>query len=536
MRLNALLKSGALGTALAAALATAIVAAPNAAIAAPTATQPGDNVLLSVGKGQMVRLGSPMSDLFIADDKIADVQVRSANQLYVFGKAPGETTVYATNKAGAVVYSANVRVGTNFDRIGSMLHLAMPDAAITTTSLNGLVLLTGTVAAPADVEEAQRLVQAFVGEKTQVISRLKSATPLQVNLQVKIAEVSRSLIKEIGVNLLSRDTTGGFLFGVAQGRNFGTIGNVDVSGLPTLDASSAFGLPAGSLSLPFDPTSGQFITKSGTLFDLKDLGIGAGKTSLGLAGRLFGIDVASALDLAENDGLVTTLAEPNLTALSGETASFLAGGEIPIPVSQTLGSVSIEYKPYGVSLAFTPTVLSGGRISLRVRPEVSQLATTNSVTLNGFNVPSFTTRRAETTVELGSGQSFMIGGLLSNSHTNSIDKAPGLGDLPILGALFRSNSFRRSETELVIIVTPYLVKPVSANSIALPTDGYRAPTDAQRLLMGQSFDGKTGQKRPVPTLAPPASAPVPGPAAAATPAKRGKKSAAAEAAPGFSFN
>jgi pilus assembly protein CpaC len=539
MRLKALLQGGALGSVLAATIAGGITAAATApALAASVTSQPSESVELSIGKGQMVRLSSPMSDLFVADDKVADVQVRSANQLYLFGKAAGETTVFATNKAGTVVYSANIRVGNNFDRVGSMLSMAMPDASIRTTSMNGLVLLTGTVASPSDVEEAQRLVQAFVGEKTQVVSRLKAATPLQVNLQVKIAEVSRELVKEIGVNLLSRDTTGGFLFGIAQGRNFGTIGNVDISQLPKLDASSVFGLPTGSISLPFDPTSGQFVTKAGTLFDLKNLGLGAGKTSLGLAGRLFGLDVASALDLAENDGLVTTLAEPNLTALSGETASFLAGGEIPIPVSQTLGSVSIEYKQYGVSLAFTPTVLSDGRISMRVRPEVSQLSAAGSVTLNGFNVPSFTTRRAETTVELGSGQSFMIGGLLSNSHTNSIDKAPGLGDLPVLGALFRSNRFRRAESELVIVVTPYLVKPVSASQIALPTDGYKAPTDFQRLIGGQSFDGKSGEKRPGPTTAPSVTVPAGRPVASADPGPRGKQkgSAADTAAPGFSFN
>jgi pilus assembly protein CpaC len=538
MRLKALLHSGAIGTVLTATIAAGIAATVSApALAAPVTSQPSESVELSIGKGQMVRLSSPMSDLFVADDKVADVQVRSANQLYLFGKTAGETTVFATNKAGAVVYSANVRVGNNFDRVGSMLSMAMPDSAIRTTSMNGLVLLTGTVASPSDVEEAQRLVQAFVGEKTQVVSRLKAATPLQVNLHVKIAEVSRELVKEIGVNLLSRDTTGGFLFGIAQGRNFGTIGNVDISGLPKLDASSVFGLPSGSISLPFDPTSGQFVTKAGTLFDLKNLGLGAGKTSLGLAGRLFGLDVASALDLAENDGLVTTLAEPNLTALSGETASFLAGGEIPIPVSQTLGSVSIEYKQYGVSLAFTPTVLTDGRISMRVRPEVSQLSAAGAVTLNGFNVPSFTTRRAETTVELGSGQSFMIGGLLANTHTNSIDKAPGLGDLPILGALFRSNRFRRAESELVIVVTPYLVKPVSANQIALPTDGYKAPTDFQRLVGGQSFDGKTGEKRPGPTSAPPVTVQAGRPVASADPAPRGKQKAPAPAAaPGFSFN
>ena len=323
---------------------------------------------------------------------------------------------------------------------------------------------------------------------------------------MKIAEVSRDIVKKIGVNLLSRDTTGGFLFGVAQGRNFGSIGPLDTSAFPKLDASSVFGLPAGLLSLPFNPATGQFVT-GGTSYDLKNLGLGAGSTNLGLAGKLLGVDIAGALDLAEADGLVTTLAQPNLTALSGETASFLAGGEIPIPISQSLGQVSIEYKQYGVSLAFTPTVLADGRISMRVRPEVSQLTSAGSVQINGFTVPGLTTRRAETTVELGSGQSFMIGGLLQNTHNNSVDKAPGLGDLPILGSLFRSNSFRRNETELVIVITPYLVKPVSANQIALPTDGYRAATDVQRLLTGQSYSGKSNEGRPKPSMGNPQTVP-----------------------------
>ena len=539
---------------IAASVGASLVAPAGAPVIAAPNSPPSETLTLSVGRGQLIKLSAPMADLFVADNTIADVQVRSPTQLYVFGKGQGETTVYATAKGGGVVYSANVRVGTNLNSVGTMLKLAMPEAAITATPMNGLVLLTGTVAAPGDVEEAQRLVQAFVGDKTQVISRLKTATPMQVSLHVKIAEVSRDLVKQVGVNLLSRDTTGGFLFGIAQGRNFGTIGNQDLSGLPKLDASSIFGLPTGSLSLPFDPTKGQFIASPGTLYDLKNLGVN-GKTAIAAAGHVFGMDLATAIDLAETDGMVTTLAEPNLTALSGETASFLAGGEIPVPISEGLGTVSVNYKQYGVSLAFTPTVLADGRISMRVRPEVSQLTSAGSITLNNFNIPGIATRRAETTVELGSGQSFMIGGLLSNAHNNSIDKAPFLGDLPILGSLFRSNNFRRNETELVIVVTPYLVKPVSANQIALPTDGYKAATDAERLLMSQTFSGKTGQERPVPTTATPVTQPTIGSADPLKPAqqqargdddhatppreadaKKKKSSTPASADPGFSFN
>jgi pilus assembly protein CpaC len=229
-------------------------------------------------------------------------------------------------------------------------------------------------------------------------------------------------------------------------------------------------------------------------------------STLGFAGKLLGLDLLGALDLGERLGLVTSLSEPNLTALSGETADFLAGGEYPIPISQGLGMTSIEYKRFGVSLAYTPTVLANGRISLRVRPEVSELSSQGAITLNGFQVPALTVRRAETTIELGSGQSFMIAGLMSNGAQNSIQKAPGIGDIPILGSLFRSTNFQRGDTELVIVVTPYLVNPVNANDIKYPTDGYQNPNDIQRLLGHKENDGKTGAQRPVPTAAPADSA------------------------------
>jgi pilus assembly protein CpaC len=471
-----------LGTAFVAlAIGLGTVAAPAPAVAQSGAARPSETLNLGSGTGTLVRLPAPMSDVFVANDAVADVQVRSNRQLYIFGKGRGETTVYATGANGKVVYAANVRVGNNLGSVDEMLRLAMPEASVRATPMNNLVLLTGTVASPTDVEEAQRLVQAYIGEGTQVVSRLRSATPLQVNLKVRIAEVNRSLLKQIGVNLLTKDLTGGFQFGIGQG-NPGT-----------------FGSPASG-DTPAVPKS----------FNVADIG-----TSIGAAGKLFGLDILGSLDLAETDGLVTTLAEPNLTALSGETASFLAGGEFPIPISQSLGSISVEYKQYGVGLAFTPIVLADGRISMRVRPEVSELSAEGSIKLNGFDVPALVTRRAETTVELGSGQSFMLAGLIRNNTTNNINKAPFLGDLPILGALFRSTSFRRQETELVIIVTPYLVRPVSGR-MALPTDGYRAPADGTRVWEGQSY---SSQGRPA------AQAPAPAPAFGGA--------AATTAAPGF---
>jgi|CXWL01.1.fsa_nt_gi pilus assembly protein CpaC len=513
--------------------------AATSSVASPRTQRPTSELTLSVGRGQLINLPSPISDVFVANENVADVQVRSATQIYVFAKARGESSVFATSKSGAVIYSATVRAGTNMNSIDSMLKLAMPEATIQSTPMNGLVLLTGTVAGPEDSAEAERLVQAFVGEETKVVSRLRTATPLQVNLQVKIAEVNRSLIKELGVNLLSRDNSGGILFGVAQGRNFGSIGDIAATGFPQVPASNFFPGAVGNVTinpatgLPFFGRPGE----AGTLYNFGNLGQGAGKTSIGLAGKFLGLDLASAIDLAETEGLVTTLAQPNLTALSGETASFLAGGEFPVPISQDLGTISIEYKQYGVSLAFSPTVLGDGRISMRVRPEVSELSAEGTIRLNGFDVPGISTRRAETTVELGSGQSFMIGGLLRNSQTNSIDRAPGLGNVPVLGALFRSTRFRKSETELVIIVTPYLVKPVSANQIALPTDGFKAATDVERVLLGKSHSGNSGEQRPVPTMAPPATIVAPSVGASATPSpERRTKTSQQAASPGFSGN
>ncbi|MFL6764492.1 MAG: type II and III secretion system protein family protein, partial [Sphingomicrobium sp.] len=279
-----------------------------------------------------------------------------------------------------------------------------------------------------------------------------------------------------GINLLSNDPTGGFKFGIAQG------GGINI---PTVGSTTS--------------TPPSVIRST--------LG-----TTLSASTKFLGLNILSSLDIAAQDGLVSILAEPNLTALSGETASFLAGGEFPIPVSQALGAVTIEYKQYGVGLAFTPIVLSDGRISMRVRPEVSELSNSGAVTLNGFTVPALTTRRAETTVELGSGQSFMIAGLLRNTASNNIDKAPFLGDLPVLGSLFRSTHFRREETELVVIVTPYLVKPVSGQ-LATPIDGYRVPNDIQRDFGGQSFSGVSGNVTPTAVAAPGTAVPAGGAAA-----------------------
>ena len=346
---------------------------------AQSVVRPAMDLSLSIGNGQLVSIPGAMADVFVSNEAVADVQIKSANQMYVFGKGGGTTTVYASNAKGDVIWSANVRVGSNLDSVDAMLRLAMPEASIGVSTMGeSTFLLTGTVKSPEDAAEAERLVQAYVGDKANVISRLRMATPLQVNLQVRIAEVSRSLVREIGTNLLTRDLTGGFKFGFSRGRNFGSIGPINTAGLPMLDASNIYGLTPGTLSLPFNPATGQFIA-GGTNYTFTPSN---GLSSLNLAGKLAGLDIASALDLGERVGLVSTLSQPNLTALSGETAEFLAGGEFPIPLSQGLGTTTVEYRKYGVSLSYTPTVLANGRISIRVRPEVSELSSQGAVTLN----------------------------------------------------------------------------------------------------------------------------------------------------------
>jgi pilus assembly protein CpaC len=431
---------------------------------------------MSLGEGQMINLPKSVANVWTSNPDVADVYVNSPRQINIFGKKMGDATIIATAKDGSLVYGANVHVSQNLSSVNDMLHAAMPESDITVTTVGQVAVINGTVASPADAAQAETLVTSVLnpgikpGDALNIVplNRLRTATPLQVTLKVRIAEVSRDLLKSIGVNLFSSDPTSGFKFGIGQG-----------------DPASAGGSP--------------FIANPLT-----------GATTIGAAGKLFGLNLTGALDLAETDGLVTTLAEPNLTALSGETASFLAGGEFPIPIAQGNSAISVEYKQYGVGLAFTPIVLADGRISMRVRPEVSELSEAGSIKLGGYVIPSLTTRRAETTVELGSGQSFMIAGLLQNRNRNNVEKAPFLGDLPILGMLFRSTSYQRDETELVIVVTPYLVRPVS-HQMATPADGYRAPSDADLNIGGQTFKGASGVREPTAIPAPVNSAPVASP-------------------------
>lgn len=406
-------------------------------------TPTGSTIRVELNEGTLVRLERPAASVFIANPEVADVAIKSPRLVYVFGKAPGETTLYAVDENENVLINASLSVSHNLSRLEGTLRSLLPGSTVNVLSIDGGIVLDGYVDTAIESADAQLLATRFVAEGETVINRLRVTEPNQVNLRVRVAEVSRQVLRQLGFNWAAAINGSDIAFGLVS---------------KSLPGASAI------LGNPLQPTDKFFADISAGDFDLNAL-----------------------IDALAEENLVSLLAEPNLTALSGETASFLAGGEFPVPISQesdnTSATITVEFKNFGVSLAFTPTVLSSSRISMRVRPEVSALSDQGAVQLGNFVIPALTVRRAETTVELASGQSFAIAGLIQNNGRLSATKIPGLGDIPILGELFRSDSFNRQETELVIIVTPYVVKPVPANMIAAPTDPTFLPEGGSRLSM-----------------------------------------------------
>jgi pilus assembly protein CpaC len=440
-----------------------LLATPAHGQAAPEALGTDDTLTIEVRKGQVIRLPQPAATVFVADPEIADVQAQSPSIVYLFGRRAGSTSLYAVDENDQILLRTMVKVEHNLSALREAIDQLAPGNRVRASSVDGSIILDGTVDTPVQALELRELGERFLGEEEALLYRVRVSASTQVHLRVRVAEVSRQVIKEFGINWETVFETGDLLFGFATGR-------------PAFGAAGSFfrGPPQANGTIP-DLFFGSFTPGDNV--------------------------VNTAIDALAQEGLVNILAEPNLTALSGETASFLAGGEFPIPVATDEDDITIEFKEFGIQLAFTPTVLSGDRISLRVRPEVSELSNDGAIEVNGLVIPALRTRRAETTIELGSGQSFAIGGLLSSDIQNAVSKTPGLGDLPVLGTLFRSTAFRRDETELVIIVTPYLVRPVDEPVLATPGDGYKAPNDIERILQGrlhsaQLHPGRGGPEGP----------------------------------------
>jgi len=432
-------------------------AAPAGAVSTGAVSQVppgGAPILLEAGKGTLIRLNKPAATVFIANPDVADVQVKSPSLIYLSAKGPGETVVYAVDADDNVLLHAPVRVSHDLSRVRQSIHTLLPGENISVDSVENSVVLNGAVSTAGRAEKARALAAAAAAsvKNSVVVNQLAVETPNQVNLRVKIAEVNRTALKALGFNWSGNWTNN------------------------RLDQSKfAFATQ--------NPFTNQAITNQ-SLFQYGFAIPGNGS-------------LQATLDALSQEGFITTLAEPNLTATSGQTASFLAGGEFPVPVAgqaATAGStptITIEFKQFGVALDFTPTILDANHLSLRVRPEVSQLSTTGAVSLPlsptaTVTIPALTVRRAETTVELGSGESFALAGLLQNTSEQDISKVPWIGDIPILGQLFRSQLFQHNETELVIIVTPYLVKP-TATALATPTDGFIIPHDMQRTATADTY-------------------------------------------------
>jgi pilus assembly protein CpaC len=473
----------------------------------PGSSAPSRAVAIAAGTGVLITLPHPAATIISAQPSIARVQPASPTSLFLTGVAPGRTTVIATNDAGDLIAQFDIEVTgslappsgpqnlgalagalpTEANEITPETAAALRSAILQTVpDVSGLtvkavgrgVVLNGFVPSPAEAERIESVAHTFLPEKAQVTDNIVTSGRLQVNVRVRVAEISRSITRELGINWLSIGQAGnifrlGFLTGTGLTSGAQTIANP----VPLTNFAATTGL-GGSANF------GQF--------------------GFGTSGANGNLDVT--IDALAADNLVSVLAKPNLTVLSGETASFLAGGEFPVPVAGNsqgnTTTISVDFKPYGVSLAVVPTILDDRRLNLRIRPEVSEISTATTdgavnlpIAGGALTIPALLVRRAETTIELGSGQSFAIAGLLERKTTDQSQGLPGLGELPVIGALFKSTLFQRGDTELVIVVTPYIVKPASSpRAFRLPTDGFHPATDLDRILFGRQLaPGSGGQ-------------------------------------------
>ena len=423
----------------------------------PVASAASDHTALVIesGTGRVITLRAPAANVFVADPKVAEVRPASASALFVFGVAAGHTTVAALDNDGQPVAQYDVTVQPSAfgaSQAQSMISRLVPGSRVQVQPESKGLLLSGFVGSASDAAQAIAIAKGFVGEGQIVENQLGVQAPMQVTLSVRIAQMSRTVVRNLGIN-------------------WGALGNIGTIGKISPAVSLATGV----------------------------VGIGAG--AIPPISNQLGVGVNGVIDALAQNNLAHILAEPNLTVMSGQAASFQVGGQIPIPVGQQNGTISIEFKSYGVLLTFLPTVMNDGRINVHVKPEVSDLDPANGVQIGSgsvtFKVPAFRVRSAESTVELGSGQSFALAGLLEQTTQDGVQNLPGIGDIPLLGALFRDNQFNRQEQELVILVTPYIVRPVDNRAdLHLPTDNYQPPSDIERILYLRQV-GKSQTKVPM---------------------------------------
>jgi pilus assembly protein CpaC len=424
-----------------------------------------------VGKSIIIQSPDPVKRVSLVSPEVADAMVLTTRQIYVTGKAPGITSLTLWGVDNQVIAFLDLEISPDISRLKEMLHRILPDEKdIKVSTTHDHITLSGTISSSTNLANVLALAGPYAPldeeKKPKIINLLEVAGVHQVMLEVRVSEISRSLLKRLGFN---------FAYISSSGRSLG---------LSLLNQLTSIG------GLPSTETAAKAIPSVGA----------AASDAINAIVRFHGHDMnwTVFVDALKEEGLLKILAEPTLITLSGKTANFLAGGEFPIPIPQTTGAggatITIEYKPFGIGLNFTPTVLSNKKINMLVAPEVSELDFSNALTTSGFVVPAITTRRVSTVIELADGQSFAIAGLLKDDVREIVSKFPLLGDIPMLGALFRSTSFRRNETELIVIVTPHLVKPLDMTKQTLPTDSYVEPDDFEFYLLG-NLEGK-GKVKP----------------------------------------
>lgn len=420
------------------------------AASAGTAPAPlGDIVHVAVGQSTEIDLPTDVHDVMVGNSDIADVVLQSRRHVHIVGRAAGQTNVVLDGAQGTAIRRLQIDVALDTVAVRDALRRVLPDErGLSVEAVNDSLYLLGSVHNDGAAEMARNIARRFVANDANLVNSLKVSNDQQVLLHVKVAEIQRTVLKELGV------------------------------GLATTKPIPLFGKSV-QLSGATSSTNGLIDASTGAIYGAASFtGIGSLVTNL---------------NLLENQGLIRTLVEPNLTAVSGETATMLAGGELPIPVSQVNGAISVEFKPYGVLMGFTPTVLDAGHLSLKMNTEVSAIDKANATALSPtISVPALKVRRASSTVELPSGGSIMIAGLLQNDITSAITGLPGLMDLPVLGQLFRSDSFQRNETELVVILSAYVVQPTeSPTALMTPNDGFAPSSDLKRFLLGRLQDTYT---------------------------------------------
>jgi pilus assembly protein CpaC len=411
---------------------------------------------LDAGKGTMLHLPEDAVSVFVADPSIADVQVPSPRAVFVLGKKAGSTTLYGLGANNKPIFQKTVVVARDMVALRAMLKARFPNMNVDVSGVQGSLVLTGQAQNPLEADTVVQAVTPMLADKEVLINRMTIDKPLQIQLRVRITEVDRNVTQQWGINWQAiGNAAGNWYSGIFSGRQIYNYTQ------PVTNSN-------GTVSYPLNLASNNAYSLFG--------GFKSGSA-----------DIRALVDALNQEGLLTVLAEPNLVALSGQTASFLAGGEFPIPVSQVNGAITVEFKQFGVKLDFTPTVLNDRRISLKVRPEVSQIDTTASVTTNGVTVPGLSVRRADTTVELASGQSFAIGGLLQSNTTDVVSQVPGIGSLPVLGKLFSSTNYQNNKTELVIMVTPYIVEPTDPAKLRSPIESLISPSGDIEYGFGRMF-------------------------------------------------